>query len=325
MRVLVCGLILAAVASPALAGDFDNSWLRGSSTPIADPPNYARWSGLYGGGQVGADFRGVSFSNDGNSTLSTITSADPILNAVSMPSLLGLGSLTTRGPSYGGFIGYNYQIDDVVLGFELNFNQTASSASAVQSQFASPSALNNGVITLAGPTRTSSTLTTSSTITSSTLYIPTSMYESNTANANLLDYGTVRLRGGWALGDFLPYVAVGVSVSRIDYNQTAYVHYVGTGTTTTTTSTVPNPQTTTPTPPTITVANGGPAPVNLAYWFTERANGKYNFGFSAAIGLEYALTRHIFVRGEVEYLQLGTPSTVTMNTASARVGAGLKF
>jgi hypothetical protein len=32
------------------------------------------------------------------------------------------------------------------------------------------------------------------------------------------------------------------------------------------------------------------------------------FGFAAALGLDYTLTRNFFVRGEVEYLQFSTPS-----------------
>jgi opacity protein-like surface antigen len=58
---------------------------------------------------------------------------------------------------------------------------------------------------------------------------------------------------------------------------------------------------------------------------SECTNGKYSFGFSAGVGLDYALTRNIFLRGELEYLQFSTPSNLTMNTASARLGAGVKF
>ena len=64
MRWLVCGLSIA-IASPALAADYDNSWLRGSQVvgPPAPPPSrlYRNWSGVYGGVQVGEDFHGVDF------------------------------------------------------------------------------------------------------------------------------------------------------------------------------------------------------------------------------------------------------------------------
>jgi opacity protein-like surface antigen len=164
-----------------------------------------------------------------------------------------------------------------------------------------------------------------STISSSILYIPSSVTTQNTASATLRDYGTARIRGGWAYDNFLPYVAVGLSVARIDSTETVLANYVGTGVTTTTTSTVPNPQTNPASAPKITVSAPVAAPVSWTHVATETSNGKYTFGFAAALGLDYALTRNFFVRGEVKYLQFSTPSNVTLNTASARVGGGLKF
>ena len=64
MRWWVCGLLIAT-ACPALAADYDDSWLRGSQVigPAAAPPPrlYRIWAGVYGGGQVGEDFHGVDF------------------------------------------------------------------------------------------------------------------------------------------------------------------------------------------------------------------------------------------------------------------------
>jgi outer membrane immunogenic protein len=334
MRLLVRGLLLACAASPAFAGDIDNSWLRGSSGFPADPPPFQRWSGFYGGGQVSADFHGISFNDDGNSTLSNFRSGDAVLGAVPMNSLLPLGSLSTRGLSYGGFVGYNYQLDDVVLGFELNFNQANSTSSASQSQTATPGQLANGTITQNGLTTTTNCATCYgppvgtpgfATATSSVLYIPGAVTESNTVTATLQNYGEARIRGGWAFGDFLPYVTVGLSVARIDSTETVYAHYVGTGVTTTTTSTVPNPQTTPASAPYITVSTPVAGPVNRTYVAGETTSGKYSFGFAAGVGLDYALSRNVFVRGEVEYLQFSTPNNISLNTATARVGAGLKF
>jgi opacity protein-like surface antigen len=163
------------------------------------------------------------------------------------------------------------------------------------------------------------------TITRSILFIPSSVTTSNTASATLRDYGTARIRGGWAYENFLPYIAVGVSVARIDSTQTVSAHYVGTSTTTQTTSTVPNPQTNPASAPAVTVLTLPPGPVDRPYAATQTSNGKYTFGFAAAVGLDYALTRNFFLRGEVEYLQFSTPSHITLNTASARAGGGLKF
>jgi hypothetical protein len=254
MRRLVCGLLLAGVAAPALAGDFDNSLLlRGSSSDIPLPHPYVRWSGIYGGGQVSADFHGVGFNNDGNSTIAQFKTGDPVLAAVAVNPLLPLGSLTTTGLSYGGFVGYNYQIDDIVLGLELDLSHAASTSSRTQNQAATSGQLANGTITQAGPTTTASCVNCYQipggalvngfqTNTSSILFIPSSVTTQNTASATLRDYGTARIRGGWAYENFLPYVAVGLSVARIDSTQTVSAHYVGTSVTTTTTSTVPNPK-----------------------------------------------------------------------------------
>jgi outer membrane immunogenic protein len=328
MRRLVCGLLLAGVSAPAFAGDFDNSWLRGSSSDVPLPRPYARWSGLYGGGQVGADYHGASFNSDGNAALAGFRTAYPEFGAVPMGNLPGLVSQTTAGLSFGGFAGYNYQIDDVVLGVELNFNQASVRATGSQSQDATQNQLANGSFTGKGPTTTSISPPpggTSTTVTQSILYLPTSVSQSNTVTAKLLDEGSVRIRGGWAYDNFLPYVTVGVSVARIDSTQTVLAHYVGTTTTTTTTSTVPNPQTTPATTPTVTVVTGPPVPFDRTYLANAGTTGKYRFGFSAGLGLDYALTRNVFLRGEFEYLQLGVPSFLTMNTVSTRVGAGLKF
>src|ERR1700678_2617519 len=120
MRFLFCGLLLAAVASAALAADFDNSWLRGSSEPAADPPNYVHWSGLYGGGQVGEDFRGVDFRNVVGNSIAYISGLDGNFAGVPLSSFPQLSPMDTKAVSYGGFIGYNYQVDDIVAGIELN-------------------------------------------------------------------------------------------------------------------------------------------------------------------------------------------------------------
>src|ERR1700680_4605897 len=90
MRFPVCGLLFAAIASPAIAGD--NSLLRGSTTDFPMPQPHAPWSGLYGGGQMSADFHGVRFLDNGTSligaALANATSAnDQILRAVPAPGM----------------------------------------------------------------------------------------------------------------------------------------------------------------------------------------------------------------------------------------------
>jgi hypothetical protein len=37
------------------------------------------------------------------------------------------------------------------------------------------------------------------------------------------------------------------------------------------------------------------------------------------------MTKNVFLRGEVEYLQLGTPNDIRVSTVSARTAVGLRF
>jgi outer membrane immunogenic protein len=284
MRLLFRGLLLAGVASPAFAADIDNSWLRGSSSFPADSPPYQRWNGFYGGGQLSADFRGVNFHDSSGPAIGNIMSQDAILQMLPVTQMSNLPSIVKTTPSYGGFLGYNYQIDDVVLGFEANFNWANMSASAVEFQSRKYTLTYN-----------------------SHVYAPVTLNVADSARATLNDYGSFRTRAGWAYGNFLPYVTAGVSVAQISTTHSVNVNYTAIDVT---------PQ-----------VNGVPTLINLGASYTQadQSHGKYDFGIAAGLGLDYALARNVFLRGEFEYLQFGPQNNIKMNTASARAGMGLKF
>ncbi len=284
MRLLVGGLLLAGVATPGLAADLDASWLRGSSSFAADPPRYQRWSGLYGGGQIGEDFRGVDFRSSAGAALGSIMAQDSALSSLPVSQMPVLPALAKTSPIFGGFLGYNYQIDDVVLGYEANFNWANMSASAASQQSRSYTETLNAHT-----------------------YAPVAITVTNSAKITLNDYGSFRVRGGWAYGSFLPYMFAGVSVAQVDTARAVNVFYTATDVT---------PQTA-----------GVPALVNLGGNYTQgdQSRGKYVFGFSGGAGIDYALTRNVFLRGEVEYLQLSSSNDIKLNTTSVRAGAGLKF
>jgi outer membrane immunogenic protein len=286
MRWWVCGLLIA-MASPALAADYDDSWLRGSQvmgTAPAPPPRlYRIWAGVYGGVQVGEDWRGVDFRAVPAAPLASAENQDAILHSLgaALPGIPALPRLNTKGPSYGGFLGYNWQIDDVVFGAELNVNRSSLNATA-----------NN--------TSTRSFIVTNS----GNIYAPTTVNVTSAATADMSTYSTVRGRLGWAMGNFLPYLVAGVSFAQIDTRRFVDINYFG----------VCNPQ-----PP-------APCPnVGADYPFADVSHGKYILGFDAALGMDYMLTKNVFTRGEVEYLQLGTPNSIKINTVSARIGLGLRY
>ncbi len=106
-------LILLAPAG-AVAADMPE-FLRGSYSPSS-----TRWDGFYFGAQAGETFASGDFGNANQSALNYILSNTELQNKVSGWTTLPKGS--TGGASYGGFIGYNWQWSDVVLGAELNYN-----------------------------------------------------------------------------------------------------------------------------------------------------------------------------------------------------------
>jgi outer membrane immunogenic protein len=291
MRFPVCGLLFAAIASPAIAGD--NSWLRGSTTDFPTPQPYVRWSGLYAGGQMGVDFHGIDFRTSPQAAIGNIMAQDAALALLPVIQLAALPAPVRTGPSFGGFVGYNYQFDDVVLGLETNFNWSSLNASA--SEFRT----RDYVLNL-----------------NSHSYSPVTVNLSDGATIVLNDYGSFRMRGGWTFDNFLPYVLFGLTVSQINTYRIVNVNYHGTDVTPQTCPTTPcppNPKT----PPLI--------PIGANYTQADQSHGKYIFGFSGGIGLDYALTRSLFLRGEVEYLQLGNVNGIKLNTTSIRTGLGLRF
>jgi outer membrane immunogenic protein len=288
MRWWVCGLLIA-MAGPALAADYDDSWLRGSqvmgTVPAPPPRLYRIWAGVYGGVQVGEDWRGVDFRNAPSNAIASVQNQDKNLFGLgaALPGMPLLPVLNTKGVSYGGFLGYNWQLDDVVFGVELNSNRSALNATARNV------ASRNYIITSGGY-----------------IFAPTAVNVTSAATADMSTYSTVRGRLGWAMGNFLPYLVAGVAFAQIDTSRIVDINYHG--------ACVPQPPAQCP-----NVTIGGDYP------FRDVSHGKYVLGFDAALGMDYMLTKNVFTRGEVEYLQLGTPNSIKINTVSARVGLGLKY
>ena len=98
-------LIAAAMTAQAAAADMPETVLRGSYTEPA-PSGYARWDGVSLGAQFGysnltADFASVSTTTP-------------------------LPKVSTNSAQYGGFLGYNAQWDELVLGVEGAYNRANS-------------------------------------------------------------------------------------------------------------------------------------------------------------------------------------------------------
>jgi opacity protein-like surface antigen len=102
------------------------------------------------------------------------------------------------GNQFGGFAGYNWQLDELVLGFEGAYHRTATPITA------------GGVDTL------SRRFTTSDGYDNSVRLRTSGRFQ-------LRDYATMRGRVGYAFGQFMPYAGAGFSVGRVGYSTSATV------------------------------------------------------------------------------------------------------
>jgi outer membrane immunogenic protein len=164
--------------------------LRGSYTPT-----YTRWEGFYVGGQAAYLSGGANFGNATQPLVAYILRNTFIEDNFGVSNWTTLGKVDANSAGFGGFIGYNAQWDDVVLGLELNYTKTnwqGSSSDSISRFFDS------------GGTRYAATV------------------DAN-ASIKLLDYTSIRGRAGYTMGRFMPYGLLGFVVGRADILKSATV------------------------------------------------------------------------------------------------------
>jgi opacity protein-like surface antigen len=296
--------VFAAVClsvAPAFAADMSAlPWL--SPAPESAPPAFGDpygslgmrsgataidWRGFYVGGQFSYSDASADFSKSTQDPIA-FSLRDLALEQDFAPSnwpVLGTANHSAAG--YGGFIGYN----------TVYLTPTAKIVLGVEANYDQAS------LSLYAPNSPISRIT------------PTASNGDNylvniTGNGTVtnLDFGTLRARAGWAAGNFLPYGFVGLAIGRADVNITE------------TTSGQQNP-------PAIGPCSAANTPPCTPFSFTGTAgkNGEWLYGFTVGGGLDYALTHHIFVRGEYEYVQFQPVAGTNINVNTVRAGAGIKF
>jgi outer membrane immunogenic protein len=272
-------LILAAPAG-ALAADMPE-FLRGSYTPT-----YTRWEGFYFGAQGGETFGSANFGNATQSMVSYMLANTELQSIVSSWTTLPKGS--SSGASFGGFIGYNWQWDDVVLGAELNYNHMSigiGSKDSVGPILVPGANLPDGSTVLYNVTLTSS------------------------ASVSIHDIVTARARAGWTFDRFMPYGFAGLAVGRADTSAMATL--AGS------TKTVTSPAA----PPVITT---GPLILPRDPQ-TNNLEGVIVYGYTAGLGIDALVMQNLFVRAEWEFVEFPNVSNFRVSANSARAAVGLKF
>jgi len=277
MRRVTIALLALLFAPSAFADDL--SWLK--APPSVGVPVVNGWAGFYLGGQVGYSSASGDFSN---------TTQDPlafVLRNLALESQVGpsnwqvLGQATHSHMSFGGFVGYNTQYEHLVLGVEANYNQANLSLTAPNFPISR--------LTSAGGNTYIVNVTGSGSVTD-------------------LDFATLRARGGWAMGNFLPYAFGGLAVGHANVNIAA------------TASGAENPQNQPcgASPPT-------PACVPFSFTGTAGKNGEWLYGFTVGAGLDVALTKNVFLRGEYEFVQFAPIDKLQISVNTVRGGLAFKF
>jgi opacity protein-like surface antigen len=278
MRRCLVVLCLLGFVTHANAQEFDVPTLRGTSPFIPAAPKYTRWAGFYAGGQIGRSSAEMDFKDATESLIANMLRTTA-LETQQHPSQWGvLGTANPSGLSYGAFVGYNTQWSDVIVGIDLHYNRASNFfANAPVEPITRGVAVNglNYVVNIDG-----------------------------SGSMRITDYGAARVRGGWIVGNFLPYATLGVAVGRADITRFARVFG---------TETVPCTQ---PCTPVVT-------PFNFAGGDTKNAH--FIYGWSAGLGVDIMVMPSFFVRAEFEYIGFTEAQGIRADVGTARVGGGIEF
>jgi outer membrane immunogenic protein len=278
MRRCLVVLCLLGFVPYANAQDFDVPTLRGSSPFIPAAPKYMRWAGFYAGGQIGGSSAEMNFKGATEGLMAQMLRVLAVESEHHISQWGVLGKANPSGVSYGAFVGYNTQWSDVVVGIDLHYNRSDFFANAPQDPIGRVVAT-NGLIY--------------------------NVLAEGSASMRITDYGGARLRGGWVIGNFLPYATLGVAVGRANITRSARV--VGTETA----PCSPEPCT--------------PVPNPFDFSSSETKNAHFIYGWTAGLGVDVMVMPNVFVRAEFEYVGFTEAKGIKADLGTARVGAGVKF
>jgi opacity protein-like surface antigen len=275
MRRFLLAVMMCGVAAGAEAADLsDLPILRGGLTDGLSRSS-VNWSGVYVGGQVTHGAADMDFTNSGQDLLAKLLNNLDLESQFNISKWPALGKAHMQNSGFGGFAGYNFQWSEAIIGLELNYthgNFFGTSTGNQARSFQYP-----------------------------TDYVSTAAI-SSTASMKISDYGSLRVRGAYAIDRFLPYGFVGVAMGQanISRRSDAAIDYLYVG------SAIPAL-------PNYTASG----------FLTDNANSKFIMGFAGGLGVDVMLYGGLFLRAEWEYLRFTTSVDATVNTV--RAGLGYKF
>jgi outer membrane immunogenic protein len=299
MRRILLAAVMIGAGTAAQAADLpDLPILRGSYT---DGLTVSRrnWDGWYAGGQIGYTSADVDFSHAPKSMTNFMLRNSVLQAPVGDWATLSKNHAQSNG--FGAFVGANFQVEDLVLGVEANYNYmnnlASSSTDSMSRQIVNPTGENPP----SGHTHTyNATLAAS-------------------ANLQVKDVVTFRGRAGWAADGFMPYMFGGLAVGRVAASRSATVSYDKFDDYDVTTSTIVG---------NVVINNTTHHTDYLGSGSQSQSEARVNSfvaGWTAGLGLEYAVWGGLFMRAEWEYVRFVSVKDIAFSTNNVRLGVGYKF
>ncbi len=272
MRGLIWAAALIGAMQSAHAADMpDFGPLRGALQGEASVVN---WQGFYVGAQAGYGASNMNFTNSTQGLAQKLLVNTAIENEGLVSSWPLLGKVNSSGTGFGGFVGYNSQWDDVVVGLEANYLHGkfgGADSDSMTRVFGTSNGYTNDVT-----------------------------YQADAA-IKINDIGSIRARGAYAVGCFLPYLFGAVSVGEGDISRSVTLSGMQT-----------NPN-----------AAAGYQQIPFSLSASDIQNAHFLWGYGAGAGVDVMLMRGVFLRAEWEYLKFAAP--INTGVSTLRAGLGYKF
>jgi len=285
MRRFLLAAMMCTVAAGAQAADLaDLPILRGA---VSDGLTTTRvnWQGFYVGGQGGYGSSDENFANSNANMLAALLDHRNIQEMDVANWNLGLGKQSSRSAAYGGFVGYNWQWTDVVVGFE---------GSYLHGTFGGMAQASRGLVSGAP--------------------LSDGMYHDVVVNSSsaisISDMATLRARAGYAAGIFLPYAFAGIALGNADITRTVTLHDNFAPTFAGAIAACP------------VAPNPGP-PFCSTTSASQVQHNHLVYGYSGGLGVDISLIGGLFMRAEWEYARFTSSVDTSINTV--RAGLGYKF
>lgn len=200
MRVILSAIAGIGLTGAAFAADMGP--LRGTFDQgrTIEPLTY--WGGFYAGGHAGSAMTNFEFGTATQEMIANLLRNTAIENELNVSSWPRLTADDSHAIVFGVFGGYNYQMDEIVAGFEVDYTRAnkemkGTGADSIGRQAGTSNGFNNNI------------------------------FVSGRSSATLSQYGTLRARIGYSSGMFLPFVTAGIALGQGSVNTSVEVQASG--------------------------------------------------------------------------------------------------